>query len=279
MRYLLAQADRQIEAKYPTESLAEEAFLESFLTGLLFYGQAVLSDIYCFISNSLSQALWNQERSRSIAPLFRLALAKGLLVPAFRSADSTFLGNYKLIETQGIQGLQRTAEATAHQLDSWFSTNSSPEIIPWPVDMSVRYGEVLRDTLFADHLEAEETLSDSGRVELVTLRHYLSIRNATTLLRGSSSVPDHGLRRGEIYNWLYSQELGDLPRRPDRESSGVDDVSQILGHPKCLADPALHSILHRLLELIDYLYAFNKAKALNVDVYFSGLDELARLFA
>ena len=180
-------------------SITQEEFDRSLVYNLLFEPTGlVITDIFFFNCRFLIDHVERTGRS-----LFESALGRGLVTPAFRSADTmSFQESLREIGSQAVLGIEEsqyrtTPERFAKRLDRvYLSPSREARRLIWPENMGGAFGQLVSSVLqrgdfpFEDpHLSQLWRDSEPWRMESLPRAERL------TALKGGS-----GIRRAEIWN-------------------------------------------------------------------------------
>ena len=200
-----ASADGGIE-----HSINQKQFDQSLVYNLLFEPAGlVVPDIFFYNCRFLINHIEHTGRS-----LFESALSNGLVIPAFRSAETeTFRGALKEIGTQAVLGIEKgqyrtTPERLASRLDqSYRLARGSFTRIVWPDNMGGAFAVLVSDVLRQESPQVQSEVltrlwadSEPWRIGC------LSEAERLTSMGGGS-----GIRRAEIWN-AVGRQLGVLGR-------------------------------------------------------------------
>ncbi len=180
-------------------SINQVEFDRSLVYNLLFEPTGlVIPDIFFFNCRFLIDHVESTGRS-----LFESALRRGLVIPAFRSYDTTsFQESLREIGSQAVLGIEEsqystTPERFARRLDRvYLSSNREAKRIVWPDNMGGAFGELVCAVLQQSEFPSENLQliqlwrdSESWRIECLPRAERL------TALQGGT-----GIRRAEIWN-------------------------------------------------------------------------------
>lgn len=249
---LLTTADRQIE-KFTVGTDPTRSFEDSFYEAVLFHERVVLPDIFAFISTALHKAQISSKTFHLDA-----AIEAGLVVPAFRSATTSFEESLTTITAQRIQGMQAAPDFIATRLDEAFAKSPKRTFIQWPKDLSRDYGVLVLATL---NRIAEEVKAWSLTTEFIN-RHAILER-----IKADIDAENGELRRGNFYNILLAT-LNSLS--PTAIARVNDCYADLLLHPACKDEPTVREPIRNLLVVANTAYHLNMASAFEAGSYTPG---------
>ena len=180
-------------------SITQGEFDRSLVYNLLFEPTGlVITDIFFFNCRFLINHIEGAGRS-----LFESALGRGLVIPAFRAADTmSFRESLREIGSQAVLGIEEnqyrtTPERLARRLDgAYLSSRTEARKLVWPENMGGAFGELVTDVLQQSELPFENRrLSQLWKDTEPWRFECLPRAELLTALKGGS-----GIRRAEIWN-------------------------------------------------------------------------------
>jgi hypothetical protein len=266
---LLTTADRQIENFTAETGDPNHSFEDSFYEAILFHDHAVLPDIFAFISTAIGNSSGSKNH-------LDLALEAGFVVPAFRGNARCFEESLALITEQGIQGVQKlkAPRVLAARLDEGFKKATKRSFVPWPTDLSQKYGDLVLECLTAVERAAEDIAAWGPTAKFLREHRLVESIKADIETRRVEHKTERGeLLRGNFYNILLAI-LDDLNGKPTVTKVN-DCYKDLLLHPVCKSRPNIQEPILDLLGIANFAYQLNMATACHAGSYIPGrlIDE------